>query len=195
MSRREFKRKTGTRRYKRMVVISTEGIVTEREYFHMFNSDRTVLHVKVLKDTASDPQNVLKRMKRFLRENPLTGSDQAWLVIDKDRWSDSQISPLFEWSLTNSSYGFALSNPKFEYWLLLHFEEATGIKSSRNCSERLERYLPGYDKKIEVHKIQPHVQRAVERAEKRDKPPCRDWPRNTGTTVYRLVKELLNDEH
>jgi len=33
MSRRKFNRKIGKRRYKRMIVISAEGIVTEREYF------------------------------------------------------------------------------------------------------------------------------------------------------------------
>ncbi len=193
MSRREFTRRTGTRRYKRMVVISTEGIVTEREYFNMFNTDRTVLHVKILKDTASDPKNVLKRMKRYLKEYTLEDSDQAWLVIDKDQWSDTQIGQLYKWSLNELNYGFALSNPKFEYWLLLHFEDATSIRSSRDCSERLKRYLPGYDKSIDTRKLYPLIHRAIERAERRDSPPCKDWPRITGTTVYRLVKGLLEN--
>ena len=96
MARRTYKRKIGTRRYKRMVVISAEGIVTEREYFSMFNADRADLFVKVLPGTAPDPQNVLKRMKRFLKENSLQKNDQAWLVIDKDRWLDAQIQPLYE---------------------------------------------------------------------------------------------------
>lgn len=43
MSRRLFNRKMGKRRYKRMIAISAEGIVTEREYFIMFNTDSTVL--------------------------------------------------------------------------------------------------------------------------------------------------------
>jgi hypothetical protein len=193
MSRRLFNRKIGKRRYKRMIAISAEGIVTEREYFIMFNTDSTVLHVKVLKGTASDPGNVLKQMRRFLKDNPLQSRDHAWLVIDKDRWLDSQIQPLFDWSQTNSKYGFALSNPKFEYWLLLHFEDATSIRSSRNCSERLERYLPGYDKQIDPAKLYPHIEDAINRAERRDTPPCRDWPRTTGTTVYRLIKKLHNE--
>ncbi|MDC7247070.1 MAG: RloB family protein [Sphaerochaetaceae bacterium] len=176
-----------------MIIISTEGTVTEQEYFNIFNSENTVLHVKVLKDMASDPNNVLRRMKRYLDENPLQDKDQAWLVIDKDRWTDNQIRPLYDWSRSLPKYGFALSNPKFELWLLVHFEDAKGIKSSRNCSERLERYLPGYNKKVEPLKISPYIQDAVDRAEKRDRPPCTDWPRTTGTTVYRLVKELLKD--
>jgi hypothetical protein len=45
---------------------------------------------------------------------------------------------------------FALSNPKFEYWLLLHFNDGTGIASSRDCSDRLKRHLPGYDKGIDA---------------------------------------------
>lgn len=176
-----------------MVVISAEGIVTEREYFNMFNTDSTVLHVKVLTDTATDPGHVLKRMKKFLKENPLRRGDQAWLVIDKDRWSNKQIQPLFTWSQTNDKYGFALSDPKFEFWLLLHFENATGIRSSRNCSDRLERHLPGYGKQIDSRKLYPLIGDAVTRAERKDTPPCRDWPRTTGTTVYRLIKILLNE--
>ena len=48
-----------------MVVISAEGLVTEPQYFNMFNSDTTVLHVKILKDKASDPVNVLKQLQRY----------------------------------------------------------------------------------------------------------------------------------
>ncbi|MCF6178109.1 MAG: hypothetical protein L3J63_01800 [Geopsychrobacter sp.] len=35
------------------------------------------------------------------------------------------------------------------------------------------------------------VPEAVERASRRDTPPCADWPRTTGTTVYRLVQSLM----
>jgi hypothetical protein len=32
---------------------------------------------------------------------------------------------------------------------------------------------------------------AVRRARRRDNPPCDDWPRSTGTTVYKLVENIL----
>lgn len=192
MSRR-FKRPIGTRRYKRLFVISTEGSVTEPQYFNMFNNDTTVLHVKVLHNQASDPGNVLKEMQKHLKKFDLEKNDQAWLVIDNDQWQDAQIKPLYEWSMTRREYGFALSNPKFEYWLLLHFEEPSEISSSRNCSDKLKRHLPGYDKKIDDRKLRPSIRTALDRAKRQDSPPCRDWPRRTGTTIYRLVEELIKE--
>ena len=123
-------------------------------------------------------------------------SDEAWLVVGKDNWKDEQLERLHAWAQSHKNYGFALSNPKFEYWLLLHFEDGIGISSSIECSERLKRYLPGYDKGIDVRKIsRSQIDMAVERARQRDNPPCCDWPRNPGvTTVYRLVESILRLE-
>ena len=36
------------------------------------------------------------------------------------------------------------------------------------------------------------IKHAIERARRRDNPPCPDWPTTTGTTVYRLVEAMLN---
>jgi len=97
-----------------------------------------------------------------------------------------------QWSQQADNYGFALSNPKFEYWLLLHFEDGGGVSSSQICSQRLERHLPGYDKGIGVRKISDTmIADAIRRARQRDNPPCGDWPRTTGTTVYKLVENIL----
>lgn len=87
----------------------------------------------------------------------------------------------------------ALSNPKFEYWLLLHFEDGDGIASPRDCSERLKRRLPGYEKGIDARKItRDRIDVAIRRARQRDNPPCADWPHVLGgTTVYRLVENIL----
>jgi hypothetical protein len=192
--RRIFQRKLGERRYRKLFVISVEGFTTEPQYFSIFNDLELVIHVDCLKDkNESSPIHVLRRMKKHLKETKLRNSDEAWLVVDKDQWTDEQLTKLYAWSEENENFGFALSNPKFEYWLLLHFEEGFGIVTSRQCSERLVRYLPDYEKSIDAHKISPErIADAVRRAKERDNPPCRDWPRNTGTTVYRLVTRLLN---
>nr|VFK22357.1 MAG: RloB-like protein [Candidatus Kentron sp. LFY] len=81
---------------------------------------------------------------------------------------------------------------KLREWLLLHFEDGTDIASARQCTDRLERHLPGYDKGIDRYKITwKMISDAIERARKRDTPPCTTWPRTMGTTtVYRLVKNI-----
>ena len=74
-------------------------------------------------------------MTDHLESEGLKPSDEAWLVVDKDQWTDEQLTQLHQWSLQQENYGFALSNPKFEYWLLLHFEDGTGIILSRMDGE------------------------------------------------------------
>ena len=192
--KRRFQRPLGERSYRKLFVIATEGIKTEPQYFNMFNN-RFIICVKCLKDSHnnSSPAHVLKRMNEYLRQNGLKSSDEAWLVVDKNSWTDKQLTELFIWSQTRNNYGFAVSNPKFEYWLLLHFEDGAGITSSQNCTERLKRYIPNYDKSIDIRKITyEQIHEAVRRAKLRDNPSCAGWSRPFGsTTVYKLVENLL----
>jgi hypothetical protein len=191
--RRKFKRLLGVRRYRKMFVLATEGAKTEPLYFNMFNNDNTVIHVKCLKgNRQNSPGQVLKRMNDYLKTNRLKSKDEAWLIVDRDQWLEDQLIQLHEWSQTNSRHGLAVSNPKFEYWLLLHFEDGTGITSSRQCTDRLKRYLPHFEKShVETDKLRPGIHEATRRARLKDAPPCTDWPRITGTTVYRLVEKLI----
>jgi hypothetical protein len=132
-------------------------------------------------------------MEDYLKKQSLKKSDEAWLVVDKDSWTEKQLLLLNHWALSQENYRLALSNPKFEFWLLLHFEDGDGVTNSRNCSEHLKRHMPDYDKGIDISKITHHrIISAIKRATKRDNPPCVDWPRNTGTTVYRLVENIIN---
>ncbi|MCY4378855.1 MAG: RloB family protein [Candidatus Dadabacteria bacterium] len=176
--RRRFVRPLGKRRYRKMFVLATEGSKTESQYFAIFNDQNLVVHIKFLKEKGgSAPPQVLERMRNYLDSEDLENSDEAWLVVDKDQWTDYQLSQLHEWAQEADNYGFALSNPKFEFWLLLHFEDGRGVSNSRTCSQRLERHIPGYDKDINVRKIsEDMIKKAIERAKKRDTPACRDWP-------------------
>jgi hypothetical protein len=131
-------------------------------------------------------------MKMRIKDKGIKPSDEAWLVVDKDQWTDEQLAVLHSWAEERDNHGFALSNPKFEFWLLLHFEDGKDI-TSRNCTDRLRQRLPEYDKGFDARKItQPMIEDAVRRAKQRDNPPCADWPQTTGTTVYRLVEKLIS---
>lgn len=193
-ARRKFQRPLGERRYRKMFVIAVEGVKTEPEYFAIFNDQQSVLWVNCLKGGCdSSPPQVLNRMNSYLKEKGLRSTDEAWLVVDKDQWTDEQLTQLHVWAEGRDNYGFALSNPKFEYWLLLHFEDGNGITSSYDCTVRLKRYLPDYDKGIDRRKItRQGIIDAVRRAKQRDTPPCADWPRMIGcSTVYKLVEKIL----
>ena len=195
-NRRRFRRATGRRRYRKLFVIATEGIKTEPSYFAIFN-DRSVVYVRWLRGNhGSSPAQVLQRMEQHLQTHQIAETDEAWLVVDKDQWSDEQLAELHRWSQGADNRGLALSNPRFEYWLLLHFEDGAGISSSQECSRRLRRHLPDYDKSVDHRKFsRDMIVKAVERAKARDSPPCRDWPREPWrTTVYRLVSNILQSQ-
>jgi len=193
---RRFPRPLGHRPYRKMFVLATEGEKTEPQYFAILNNANSVVHINCIRcKHESAPAQVLKRMESFLKEKGLKASDEAWLVIDKDEWQEEQLAVLYDWSLRKDNYGLALSNPKFEYWLLLHFEEGNGIGSGEACNRRLTYYLPNYDKGINKSDIsEAQIHEAIERARRRDNPPCTDWPRSTGTTVYRLVESIIRVE-
>ncbi len=192
--RRKFQRPLGERRYRKLFVIAVEGTKTEVQYFLSINDQQSIAHVNCLRsDHGTSPPRILKRMENHLQRERLKSSDEAWLVIDKDNWTNKQLAQLHAWSQTQENYGFALSNPTFEYWLLLHFEDGVGITSSQNRKVRLMQHLPNYNKEIDTHKFTyERVRMAVHRARLRDNPPCNDWPRTCGnTTVYKLIENIF----
>jgi len=193
----QFRRSQGKRRYKRMFVIVAEGTVTEQEYFRLFEDESLVegslVGVKCLPNkTNLPPKDALKCAREYVRKERLIKGDEAWVVVDKDSWLEEHLQQLHAWADGHDNYGFALSNPKFEYWLLLHFENANGVATADECDRRLRKHLPGYDKHVDSRHFTPDLIRtAAERARKRDTPPCTDWPRKPGTTLYKLVEKIL----
>ena len=193
-ARKQFRRPLGTRRYGKRFVLATEGEQTEPRYFRQFDQQSSNISVHVVQRPAGNsPEHVLQRMLQHLQQEDLIDGDEAWLVVDKDHWSDAQLARLHRWTAEAPNRHLALSNPKFEYWLLLHFEDGAGIGSASDCEQRLRRHVSDYRKRIDARHITPErIEAAVERARRRDHPPCTDWPRDLGsTTVYRLVERIL----
>ncbi len=193
--KRTFQRPLGNRRYKKLFLISVEGSKTEPQYFAIFNQTQSNVLVKCLKrpPTKSSPIQVLKRMKGYLRKESLKKTDEAWIVIDVDDWPKDQLKELLTWAQKSENYGVALSNPNFEYWLLLHFEDGKGIASSQECLTRLKRYLPNYKKDIDGKKITPElIVKAISRAKRCDINRINHFPPTWSTTVYKLVEKILS---
>lgn len=186
--RRSFSRAIPSRPYRKRFVVATEGSDTERIYFSMFNSRNSTVQVVLLKSKGkTSPGQVFDRLKRA----DVGKNDQAWMVIDHDNCEERELNHVFQ-ACNSFGYKMALSNPMFEYWLLLHFEIGNGVNAA-NVTARLKKYLPDFTKShVELLKIKPGITDAIKRAEQKDRPPCDKWPITTGTTVYRLVKELLN---
>lgn len=194
-----FKKRSPSLETKRTFVIVTEGEKTEPQYFGLLQKlvlKHTYIDIVAPKAgaAATDPATLLKRAKRSLQDANLHEVVHVWIVCDRDEWSSAQLDAVHAWvkESKNGNRGLAMSNPKFEYWLLLHFENGSGLKSVADCDRRLKKHLSGYHKGIpeEVVNIES-IKLAIQRAKQR---PCTEdsWPKNLGeTTVHRLIKELL----
>lgn len=192
--RRPLHRSVGERRYRCIHVIAVEGTKTEPQYFALLGDLLPDVHIECLKNRRGrSPASLLQRITRRLNTRHLERSDAAWIVVDRDSWKEEHLAMLHEWSLRDHRHGLVLSNPSFEYWLLLHFEDGHGVIDAHACTSRLRRHIPDYDKSIDRRRFTlPRIENAVRRARLRDNPPCVDWPRHPGsTTVYRLVARLI----
>lgn len=188
-----FERKTNQRRYKKLFVVAAEGRNTESQYFGFLGRKNSVVRVHCIKHgDKSSPVYLLKAIEKYLKEIGLRDTDEAWCVCDTDKWPPEQLIGLLKWSKKKTNYGLAVSNPNFEFWLLLHFEDGNKVRNSVTCKTRLEQHLPGYDKNIDSKKFtKEKIEKAVERAKIRDNPPCKSLPCEKQTTVYRLVERIL----
>jgi hypothetical protein len=192
--RRPFRRRKPVLDYRKLFVIATEGRKTEPDYFRLFNSKEATIRLRVLPSKhRTSPRHVLERAEAAVKKEQLKKTDETWLVIDIDQWPLDQLEEVFA-GCQFSGFSLAVSNPKFEYWLLLHFEDGGAVESSRACSEKLRHYLPDYDKgNLAAHKLYSKIPDAIRRAKEKDRPPCKKWSEQNGSTVYLLVEKLFVD--
>ncbi len=168
-------RLVGTRELKKTIWIVVEGEKTEKIYFNKFRkmADLVATEVKVVQCTkgTSATQIVEKGIKLLEQEFPRI--DEVWCVFDKEgrncernfkaamQLVDSKNIP------AGKHLHCAVSNPCFEFWILLH-EEKTA-KPFSNCSEvyrYLKKRLPIYTKtnRTEIEKICLNAHQAVQHA-------------------------------
>jgi len=196
MGRRRLNRVSGIRETRPIFLIATEGRRTEPNYLNLklFKPPETSVITRLLPTrSSSSPIAVLKRMQKYVRDCELREKDELWLVIDKNQWRVEDLDALFDWTKLDDNRNLAVSNPKFEYWLLLHFEDGTGVRNPSECSDRLKHHCPNFSKNsIPVRRItKEKVQDAIRRARLKDSPPCEKWPVVYGTTVYRMVERIV----
>jgi hypothetical protein len=157
--RRSFRRLLGRRRYRKLFVVSPEGSKTEPQYFSLLNSQFAVVRILCLGHRyGQSPDRVLRAMDSYLSEVGLRDTDEAWLVIDRDRWPTDAIDRLHSWACSHRNTHLAVSDPCFEYWLLLHFEVGDGVPGRQGCIDRLKRHLPNYDKSVKSGDISSDTQ-------------------------------------
>ena len=208
-SRRRSKRNSFSRRpvspgaTGKVILIVTEGEKTEPDYLiglrrHLkLNS----AEIKVLNADGTDPLTIVSvaieqrdEQKRKASQGFRVPYDSVWAVFDTER---ADTNPKLNDALQKAKahkVNVAISNPCFEFWLLLHDEYTTApFVDCDNVISRIRKpHSPNYEKgKIVPDKYIPKIPTAVQNSEK-----CRDHHRATGrdgnpsTDVDLLVREM-----
>lgn len=211
---RKFKprsRLSGVRDAK-LIVIASEGVKTEKQYFEglasRYINSRVKVYVLEREDVmASSPERVIRELDSFEDEYPnLESDDEFWLVIDVDRWGDAKLAEIAQ-KCQQKNYNLAVSNPCFELWLLLHLRSLDEY-SQETLNEFLENPRIGRERKrlgmellkilgkynksnLNVDQFLPFVKQAIQRARELDTCPSDRWPNDLGSRVYLLAEKII----
>ncbi len=206
-------------------IIATEG-ETEQLYFEAIDTQSTSNKVTIElvpkvdskgnKITESNPRNTLKYLKLYNAENNIKNHKykEFWLLSDVDRWGE-QIDEVYI-ACKAENYFFALSNPCFEIWLLLHRKPITDFTAEQQelllrnpkVNEKWEIKARAKRRYIEKHLISiceqyskstlntsdyiPYINDAITNAITLHIDKAEKYPTGLGTHVYILVKKILN---
>lgn len=185
-----------TRAYRKVVWLSSEG-QTEKDYFSMHVFRSLPVSIKFPKNThpsRTNPAAVLKRFQKALRENDFRKDDEAWLVIDIDEWDKAEFVELLKWARSDTRHHLAVSNPKFELFLVMHFERGNGCTTPGQVDAHLRKLMPGYDKRLKPNQFDAmQVRAAVENARMKRVSCSADLPEAGMTDVHELVARLLGE--
>lgn len=114
----------------RVVIISCEGSNTEPEYFETIKEKLSeyisvLLEIKIVPKTsnASEPKNVICNLDKYIVEkyDYKSDYDEMWVVWDREK-VESRKKAILEMLpvCKENNYNIAMTNPSFEFWLLLH---------------------------------------------------------------------------
>lgn len=205
---------------KKVVVISCEGCVTEPEYFKavkrkLSSSLKSLVEVEIVPkpSTDSEPQAVLANLESYIanKYDFNEESDILWLVIDRESVEERKhnIEGIMPECL-EKGYKIALSNPTFEFWLLLHLTDVnaysfdtllqnnwmTPAKNRRYIDKELSNILDkGYNKKAGCFNQDIIELENIKRAISQEKLFCNSYPDildKLGSNIGVLIEDFLD---
>jgi hypothetical protein len=173
---RRLARRAPYRDPKPIVLVVTEGEVTEPEYLHGFvkacHNPRVHIEVnkgagvpKTIVQAAKEKKIAAEKQARSERDDNLA-YDEVWCVFDIDEHPD--IGNAKEMARANG-IELAISNPCIELWLWLHFAEQPGCKHRHELREMMKQHISNYDKHVNYADYTAGYEGAVRRAQALDK--------------------------
>ncbi|MCJ7481976.1 MAG: RloB family protein [Thermodesulfovibrionales bacterium] len=185
------------------ILIVTEGEKTEPDYLEGFRKHLKLqaVDIEITNADGTDALSVVDyaiklrdERKREVKRGCTIPYDSVWAVFDTER---ADTNPKLKDALHKAGVykiNVAISNPCFEFWLLLHDEFTTApFAKCENVIRRIkDKFLPDYEKgNIPVESYIIKIPTAVRYAEQ-----CQHHHKTAGTEgnpstgVYLLVREM-----
>lgn len=210
--REELFRESNSKEKEKIFILAFEGNKTEDKYFSefknspKFNDELIYLHLlgREKDDTNSAPIHVYKKLKKEAKEEyNFNKNDELWMIIDTDRWKN--IPEIIEACTKAENMFVAVSNPCFEFWLLLHIkdisefteEELNLILENQKISRKrtyvdskIIEVLGSYNKSnLKADDFLPHLDFAVSQSKKLDNKK-ETYPLKLGSHIYKLIEKI-----
>lgn len=203
---------------KKIIIISCEGSNTEPAYFKAIK-EKLSNHISALikielvpkEPGASEPRDIVCNLDEFLHtEYDYKGEydDELWVVWDREKVNarkENILNILPE--CREKNYNIAMTNPLFEFWLLLHFDDITKYNTETlfindwNTPSKKRRYIDkelsniltnGYNKKNFNRDIvtKDNIDRALEQ-EKLFETELEEIMNNLGSNIGDLIRTIF----
>lgn len=130
----------------RLFIVACDDTYAPQQYFSFFRMPRVRVHVVPTQDGTSTAQHVLDRLLQYDHEE----DDELWLLLDVDHCCAPNHIGGFLQALAKAKQqrvNVALSKPCFEFWLLLHHDDAMAeFADCKSTEEALRSKLGEYNK-------------------------------------------------
>ena len=199
---KEIERKASGRRKRNPVVyLICEGSETEIRYFKKFRSRECNIDIVPIPSQYKSADKLVQKARATIGYSPYypDEGDIIWCVFDRDDNTNTMLAKAKQVAI-REGYQIAFSNPSFEVWFLLHFNnQTTPVENCEVAIKLLKKKgrLEQYEKNREVYEqLKPLQEVAIDRAKKRvatlqaEHTEILSRESNPVTTVAELVEYL-----
>jgi len=199
----DLRRTTGKVSAKRKFILYCEGKNTEPDYFDALRRlcSGTLIEIetvggagvpKTLAERAAERAKLLKRSRKTKLDS-FEHADEVWAVFDRDEHPhfDEAVNQCHE-----NGVQVARSNPCFEVWLILHFEDFQRSDGRQAVQRRLKTLCAEYDpekgKTLNCSKVLKKIEEAEQRAERQLFKREQEGNKfnSPSTTVFELTRKI-----
>lgn len=185
------------------MLVVAEGSKTEPQFLALVQPrcQAALVELVVIDETATDPRSLVTRAcsvkkhaerERRRTKDPNAILEEVWCLFDVDQ--HPFLKEARQQAQANG-VNLAVSNPCFEIWLLLHFQDQTAYIERGDARRRLAAYLPNYDKTLpSLDPFEDRFEEARARAQslaRKHEGDGTSYPQdNPSSDVWRLIDSI-----